>query len=249
VQVIARAAQLLRALEGEPLGLSLAQLSERVHLPRSTVHRIVTALAAEGFLAAASSTGRVRIGPEFARLAAAGTAELWRPVEPYMQRLADELGETVDCAILEGDRVRVIHVIPTIRHSLRAIAEVGQTFPVYSSSKGKALLAEFDPKTVAKMLPATFDSFTPYTLTSAEAVAEDLEEVRATGIAYSRQESTLGVDSTGIALRVPSGVRVAISVVVPSQRYGALRVSIDRVLKDVRHEARREFAVPETPAS
>ena len=67
VQVIARAAQVLRALEGEPHGLSLARLAERVALPRSTVHRIVTALAAEGLLASVSSTGGVRIGPEFAR--------------------------------------------------------------------------------------------------------------------------------------------------------------------------------------
>src|SRR5712691_8915402 len=86
VQVIARAAQVLRALESEPQGLSLAQLAERVGLPRSTVHRIVTALAAEGLVASVSPTGRVRIGPEFARLAA-GAGEFWRPVEPFMRRL------------------------------------------------------------------------------------------------------------------------------------------------------------------
>ena len=89
VQVIARAAQLIRALEAEPLGLSLAQLADRVQLPRSTVYRIVSALAAEGLLFNASSTGRVWIGPEFARIALARGAELWRSAEPYMRRLAE----------------------------------------------------------------------------------------------------------------------------------------------------------------
>ena len=52
VQVIARVGQVLRALDGETQGLSLAQLADRVGLPRSTVHRIVTALVAEGLIAA-----------------------------------------------------------------------------------------------------------------------------------------------------------------------------------------------------
>ena len=60
---------MLRALDGENQSLSLAQLTDRIGLPRSTVYRIVTALAAEGLMATASPAGRVRIGPEFARLA------------------------------------------------------------------------------------------------------------------------------------------------------------------------------------
>ena len=54
VQVIARVGQILRALSGEAQGLSLAQLAQRIGLPRSTVHRIVTALTAEGLVATAS---------------------------------------------------------------------------------------------------------------------------------------------------------------------------------------------------
>src|SRR6202023_4011804 len=63
VQVIARAAAILRALEDEAAGLSLGQIAQRVNLARSTVQRIVAALEAEKFLIAASPTGRVRLGP------------------------------------------------------------------------------------------------------------------------------------------------------------------------------------------
>ena len=44
VQVIARAATILRALEEENSGLSLGQIAQRVNLARSTVQRIVAAL-------------------------------------------------------------------------------------------------------------------------------------------------------------------------------------------------------------
>jgi hypothetical protein len=53
----------LRALDGQPQGLSLSQLSQRISLPRSTVHRLVNALEHEGFVAAASPNGRVRPMP------------------------------------------------------------------------------------------------------------------------------------------------------------------------------------------
>src|SRR5258707_9300888 len=69
VQVIARAAHIMRALEGEDAGLSLGQIAARVGLARSTVQRIVASLESERLLIAASPTGRVRLGPAILRLA------------------------------------------------------------------------------------------------------------------------------------------------------------------------------------
>jgi DNA-binding IclR family transcriptional regulator len=121
VQVIARAAQILRALDGEPDGLSLSQLSDRLSLPRSTVHRVVTALAAEGLVAAASPNGRVRLGPELARLALSSRRELRQELRPHLQQLFDALNETVDCAVLDGDHLRFIDQIAA-PHRLRAVS-------------------------------------------------------------------------------------------------------------------------------
>ena len=70
IQVITRAAPILRALHDETAGLSLAQIAERVGLPRSTVQRIVTALSDERLLMTASPDGRVRLGPGLLALAA-----------------------------------------------------------------------------------------------------------------------------------------------------------------------------------
>jgi DNA-binding IclR family transcriptional regulator len=71
VQVIARAADILRALQRNPHGLSLSQLAREVDLARSTVHRIVSALEAEQLIATASPNGRVRLGLGLAGGAAA----------------------------------------------------------------------------------------------------------------------------------------------------------------------------------
>ena len=67
VQVIARAATILRALEEENTGLSLGQIAQRVNLARSTVQRIVAALESEKLVIAATPNGRVRLGPTILR--------------------------------------------------------------------------------------------------------------------------------------------------------------------------------------
>lgn len=50
VQVIARAAKILRVLASHPDGLSLSQIAREVDLARSTVNRIVAALEDEYFI-------------------------------------------------------------------------------------------------------------------------------------------------------------------------------------------------------
>jgi DNA-binding IclR family transcriptional regulator len=244
VQVIVRVGQVLRALDGEDQGLSLAQLAERIGLPRSTVHRIVTALAAEGMVANASPAGRVRIGPEFARLASYSHADLWTPVEPFMRRIFDEIGETVDCSVLDGAQVRVIHGIQA-RHHLRVAAVVGATYPLACSAKGRAIMAAYPPEVAARMLPDALERFTDKTVTDRADLLRILDTARKTGIAYNREEATRGVCTAAIAVRAPSGVLLAISVPVPSQRYWDLEDKMTRVLLEVREEAMAALASPD----
>jgi DNA-binding IclR family transcriptional regulator len=236
VQVIARVGQVLRALDGEDQGLSLAQLSERIGLPRSTVHRIVTALAAEGLVATASPAGRVCIGPEFAWLALPSQADLWGAVEPFMRRIFDATGESVDCSVLDGDHVRLIHGIPA-RHHLRVAVDVGTTYPLHSSAKGRAILAAYPPEVAARMLPDVLERFTGKTVTDRAEELRLLDVVRATGIAYNLEEATSGICTAAIAVPSPSGTPLAISVPVPSQRYPGIAETLTKVLLEVRRDA------------
>jgi DNA-binding IclR family transcriptional regulator len=218
VQVIARVGQLLRALESEPMGLTLTELANRLELPRSTVHRLVGALAAEGLLTSSDANGQVRIGPELIRIASAARLDLRQQVEPLMRRVYDAVGETVDCSVLEAGQLRVVEVIPT-QHQLRVVAEVGAVFPLHCSSKGKAVLSLLSDAEVEALLPRTLPRFTDRTLTTRGQLLRQLEEVRASGIAFDEDEHTLGVSAAAIAARDPYGSLFAISVPAPSQRF------------------------------
>ena len=143
VQVIARAAAILRALEDENVGLSLGQIAQRVNLARSTVQRIVAALEAEKLVIAASPNGRVRLGPDHPAARRFGAHRFRRLRAAVPDALSDELHETVDLSTVKKDHLVFIdQVIGSQR--LRTVSAVGETFPLYCTANGKAYLAQLD---------------------------------------------------------------------------------------------------------
>lgn len=218
VQVIARVADILRALEGEPDGLSLAQIASRVGLARSTVHRLTVGLAAEGFVVPASPNGRLRLGPSIGRLAAASRRELREELRPHLERLASEVEETVDMAVLDGSQVRFVDQVPGA-HRLRAVSSVGSSFPLHCSANGKALLAALPREQAERLLPRTLEALTPKTITSRGALSAELDRIAVSGLAFDRQEHTLGISAVGTVVRDAIGVIAAITIVAPTQRF------------------------------
>jgi len=218
VQVIARAATILRALEQEATGLSLGQIAQRVGLARSTVQRIVAALEAEKFLIAASPNGRVRLGPTILRLAASARTDFVAVARPFLLQLSNELRETVDLAAIKKDHLVFIDQVPGSQR-LRAVSAVGETFPLHCTANGKAYLAELDDAAIARFIGTSYERRTQRTLTRLDELLRDLKSVRKTGVAIDREEHTRGICAAGIVTRDPLGNAVAISVPVPAQRF------------------------------
>jgi DNA-binding IclR family transcriptional regulator len=216
--VIARAAAILRALEEENAGLSLGQIAQRVNLARSTVQRIVSALEIEKLVIAATPNGRVRLGPTILRLAASVRSDFISLARPFLERLSNELHETVDLSTVKKDHLVFIdQVIGSQR--LRTVSAVGETFPLHCTANGKAYLAQLSETAIESLIGRAYEPRTPRTLQRIDALLADLKPARRTGIAYDREEHTLGICAIGVAMRDPLGNSVAISVPVPSQRF------------------------------
>jgi DNA-binding IclR family transcriptional regulator len=216
LQLIARAADVLRALEQRPEGMGLSELALAVGLPKSTVHRLVGALEHEDFVHTADA--RIRLGRGLARLGAATRGALRQELHVYLLRLAQDLDETVDLSVLDGSTIRFIDQVPSTRR-LRAVSAVGTSFPLHCTAPGKALLAAMPADQAAAILPARLAAFTPATITTKRDLWAELETVRATGVAYDREEHTEGIAAVGAVVRDAYGVAAAISVPVPSQRF------------------------------
>jgi len=218
IQVIARAAHMLRLLQAHPGGLTQAEIGERLGMARSTVSRILSALDDEGLVASRGARGPYRLGPEIARMAGTARLGVVMDVHPFMEELSRELEETVDLSILDGDRATFVDQVVSA-HRLRAISAVGESFPLYCCANGKALLANLSPEQQAQAVPSRLARLTANTITTPAALRKELERIRVEGIAYDREEQTEGICAVGAVLRGVSEQMVAVSVPVPAQRF------------------------------
>lgn len=218
VQVIARAAAILRAIHDAGGGLSLAQIAQRVGLPRSTVQRIVNALEAERLLIAATPNGQVVIGPGILRLASAVTSAFVELVRPRLTRLSADLKETVDLAVVKKDRLIFIDQVVGSQR-LRTVSAVGETFPLYCTANGKAYLATLSDRAVERLIGREYEARTPNTITSLERMISELAKIRSNGVAVDNEEHTQGICAAGISVYDHLGNAHAISVPIPASRF------------------------------
>jgi DNA-binding IclR family transcriptional regulator len=220
IQVISRAAKILRSLEGKSDGLSLSVIAKSVDLPRSTVQRIVYALATEGFLIAASATSRVRLGPGLVSLGSAAKADIDRVLLPHMKNLSIEIEETVDLSVQDGSIMIFIDQVISDTQKLRAVSSVGDGFPIYSCANGKAILATMSNEEVEGLIQKhPIKAQTDSSITSIASLMSEIEIIRKKGIAYDKDEHCEGVSAVGIAIEDPYGRNIAISIPVPSVRF------------------------------
>ena len=226
IQVITRAVAVLRALEGEPDGLSLGQIAQRVNLARSTVQRIVDALRAEQFLIAASPTSGVRLGPALVRLGGSASVEFDHITRPIMAELSQAVGETVDLSVLKGHSAVFTDQVQG-RHRLRAVSATGESFPLHCTANGKAILSVLPHEKMERLLLRTsMAKFTPRTLTRTADLMQQIENCRLSGYAVDEEEHTEGISAVGTGFIDPMGRAVALSIPVPTARFARIRPTL-----------------------
>ena len=240
VQVIARAAAILRALEAEPDGLSLGELAKRLDLARSTVQRLVGALADEQLVMTGGPRGGVTLGSALVRLAAAANIETDRIVRPFLQSVSRELSETVDLSTLRGrTAIFVDQVVGTSR--LTAISAVGEAFPLHCTANGKALLACLSPDRVRALVDGRMIAMTANTITDFSKLDADIIDSRKTHLSFDIEEHSEGICAVGTSFIDPLDREFALSVPVPTTRFAAKRNKIADALIAVRAEIMRKM--------
>ncbi len=241
IQVIARAATILRALENEKEGLSLGEIAKRVNLPRSTVQRIVNALAEENILIAATLNARVKLGPALLRLAANSSFDFSSFVRPHLDSLARQTGETVDLSMHQGDKMVFVDQIPG-SHRLRAMSAVGDSFLMYSSANGKAALSLMLDDEIRKLYGRRLEKETEQTISDTNSLIEEVHLIRESNIAVDQEEHTEGICAVGTAFRDPTDRIFAVSVPVPTVRFIRHKDSIVDALKEFRERLMEALA-------
>jgi len=235
IQVIARAADVLRLLSTEVDGLSPQELAQRSGIPRPTVYRIARALAAEDFVRQLQS-GKFVVGPGLMGVAVSSRRDIRHEVSPFLKQLSNELDETADLAVLyAGEALYVDQYVSP--HVLRIVAHIGARLPLHCTANGKALLAALAPEQVDAVLPHRLERLTVNTITDRDSLHEEIQRVRLTGLSFDLEEYADGVVAVGAFVRDAIGDVVSLAAVVPMVRYRADSESIVAVVARTRDDA------------
>jgi IclR family transcriptional regulator, acetate operon repressor len=229
IQVISRAAAVLREVAAHGDGRSLGQLAAATGLARSTVQRIVDALEAEHLVQAGA--GGVRPGWGLRRLGELAGPGIAQELRPQLYQLFDATHETVDLSTLAREEVLFLDRFLSDQ-PLRAVPEIGLTYPAYSMANGKALLACLSDSEVRDLFgEAQLRQLTPKTLPDVSALLTQLATIRAGGFAYDIEEHKVGTCAIGMPLPARQGQLLSVSIVMPASRFEESREHVEATLR------------------
>jgi DNA-binding IclR family transcriptional regulator len=215
VQSVDRAISVLEILarRGEA---GVSDVAAEIDVHKSTAFRLLGALETRGLVEQAGDRGKYRLGVGLIPLAGAVSDRLdvTRQGRQVCERLAAELGETVNMAVLQEQWA--VNVDQARGPSaVSAHNWVGQLTPLHCTSSGKVLLAFSEP---GRPVPP-LRRFTARTVTDAAVLQAELAAIRATGIGRTYEEYEVGLNGVAAPVRDRYGaVIAALSVSGPAYR-------------------------------
>lgn len=209
--------QILFAFSSTSKRLTLAEITRRTQLPHATARRMVNSLLDIGALEK-TDDGEFVIGLRMWKLGtlAPRSMDLRAAALPYMEDLHAALKQHVQLGILEGHEAVLIERISTPT-ALSVVSNVGGRLSLHSSGIGKILLAYGGQDLTRDVIAAGLPQHTPETITDPERLRAELRDIRRTGLATVREETSVGADSAAVPIFGPNRqVLASLSVVVTS---------------------------------
>lgn len=223
--VLERTLGILELLSQSGEGVELAVLAERLNMPKSAAHRLLVDLVRHGYVRQTREMGEymlttklVSLGLSF--LSKTGVVDI---AQPLLDRLAEQSGELVRLAVIDGERLTWVARAQGARQGLRYDPDMGSIARLSCSSSGLAWLSTLsDDQALAMVsrqglgLPPEFGPNAPASL---QAVLQMVQETRARGFSVTEETYTAGLNAmaapVGLAGQLPMGT---ISIAGPSAR-------------------------------
>jgi len=195
VQSLSRAFALLEQLGASDLGLTLTDVSARVGLAPSTVHRLLNSLKDMGYVECDNDTNIWSVGVQ---CFAVGNAFLRKRdfavrARPFMKELVAQTGETANLAIRDKSEVVYVGQVES-KEVMRMAVQIGSRGTIYATGVGKSLLSALPEKEVHAILKGVkLKPFTRRTCATKAALFQALEITQSRGYALDDEEQSEGL--------------------------------------------------------
>lgn len=226
-KTVERVLAVLRALStAGPNGLALAELSERTRLPKATAHRLLNAVAAEGFVFQDLVSKRYRLGSQAAALwASASEQNVAAAAQPSLRRLAEQTGDSVFASVREG--LAAICVARDVgSFPIRTLTlDVGDRRPLGVGAGSLALLAHCSDDEIAEVLRRNARWLQDYHRFSAAELPALVARTRRDGHALNEGRIVPGMNAIAVAVLDDAGAPIAaLSIAAVKDRMGPERI-------------------------
>lgn len=211
-----KAFDLLDCFTKDKLEMGIKEIADNMHMPQSSVYRIIQSLAFSGLVYQNRENKKYRIGPKMTAYAEKCTLlETYKDIcYKYMLKIAGETDETVNLGLLDRDRIIYARRI-TCKHVLRPDFALAESYPAYKTGLGLALIADLNHTAIrwiydknASDINLTFDDFLSI-----------INNVRKNGYAFDDQVFCEGLRCVAAPVRGPGGKALfSISVSAPTLR-------------------------------
>ena len=217
---------ILETVGKSPTPVSLGHLTGVLGIDRSSVFRLANTLKRRGFLANPSVGKDYILGSSVWRLSRQydWSKMLATVAHDYLKSLANSTSETAHLAVREGRKALFVDHVAT-SHVIGIAGQTGELVPLYCTSHGKALLADFDePALKALFGPHPLEKYTKKTITCVSELARTCERIRGRGYATDESEYLEGVRCLAAPIRDRDGAVIAsIGISAPLTRFPSER--------------------------
>lgn len=235
VSSLARGLEILRAFSKTRKKMTLSEVAAETGITRAATRRFLLTLVREGY---AATDGKLfDLTPQVLELGFSVLSQIdtWDIAKPFLERLSDQIEESVSASVLDG--FDVVYVCGIQYHRIISVGvAVGNRLPAYCTATGRVLLAEQPEKDWDAIIKAIkLEPRTKNTVTSKSQFRNILKQTREQGYSLVDQELEIGLLSIAIPVVTLSGKTVgAINVGCPSVRMNH-KDMIDRVLPPLKN--------------
>ncbi|MDI6726101.1 MAG: IclR family transcriptional regulator [Smithellaceae bacterium] len=235
VQTIERVSSMLDILGQNPQGVSIRSLSEKVRLPKGTIHRLLSSLAYFGYVRQDAKTRDYYLGFKLVELGnlLLNQLDLRKEAEPFLRELAENTRETVHLVVLDRQEIVYIHKVEADRQKggLRMASRIGLRNPAHSCAVGKVLLADFPEAALNNFIENyRFFKRTENTITDPALFKEHLRQVKKQGFAIDEEENEKGIRCVAAPVYNETGNAVA-AVSISGPAFQVTKKLIQETLK------------------
>jgi len=196
---VERALAMLEAAAQEPEGLSNAEISRKLEIPKSSASYILRTLEKQGYLHRDEESGKYRVGLKILSLSrgALSGIDVREVALPIMRHLMEKTNLTCHLAILDGPEAVYIEKVEP-QGFIRMDTWVGRRMRVHATSVGKALVAHIPQPQLEKIISErAMEKRTAKTITTLPRLLKELEKVRGQGYAVDDEENNIGARCVG----------------------------------------------------